>query len=813
MSDSDAEILDLIDQGSYAYAQTLLAKKIKKFPQRSYYYALNNQLLHKLGKTKQALEANLKLMEKIPNEPQTVALLSDYFSELGYEKEANLVYENVIKRYPTNTSLIKEWFERSIDKFNLRLFNKIFVNLSKSDKSSRLYKFWNSFSYFLLLSNKERADLSDKESDLFKTLGLRLIEDLKPFENTQELFVYFNFLKLNKDYETIISSIEKDVTFNLDLDLKIMYLEVLQKSENFQKLYDYSKKLIFEEDFNDFNTWLLLLKASKKLNYSFSETFTLIQSQPSTRNSLLAAVELAILYEQASFASIESYYIKFNRKLTCFYDLKNYFDTIDRKKFAELVQISTDEILANNPSTTNDLVSLINNQKFYFMLNKDSIDIESYISTNWKIFNLFKDNTNIRGGEFDNNPANELAIISIIIDLSTDSSIKNIIKNITIISQLLKNDQYNHKLKLWLMKLYSQLNTTNLIMYNYQKLSIKMIQHDTLSHYLYTVNPSKQHLTNIVNIFRFYLTSSDEVKSSVFQGFEKGVFNKLFSFINFGRRLNNSISKQAIVLMVLKFSMVLGDQGYITYFVNHLKNNSAKILSTDEFEDNRDFKSEWKFGLADEGKFFNTDLLSLPLSKNQVNDNSVRLEALKYLIIYEDKEEIINKYLKQYNKIISNYKATLPFDTLVDKLNVNVLRFFKQKLNTKEQQSILNFLLKNLKIDKLRSTLIPSSFLSWELNHNLINLVEFIRITNYLVKRYSLSNPLGQELKTCLDQLARDLKKINIVDSELKQLEEIKSTMDVRDFPIDISTSEIDDSFGLLHESISESTGSFYRNL
>ena len=205
---------------------------------------------------------------------------------------------------------------------------------------------------------------------------------------------------------------------------------------------------------------------------------------------------------------------------------------------------------------------------------------------NWDVYERFSTK---EGAEYDSNPVNELTLRTIVSDL--DSSPQNTIKNIVLLKHLLEQDKYNYKLKLWLMKLYSQLNTNDLIFPIYNGLKIRMTQHETLNYYLTTTNPSKINLDAWVDIYRFYLTSKQEIKESIIQGFDNGVFNKLEGFINFSKRMQNSISLNFTVAKILQISTILGTDGYLNYFIHYLKTNEALIVS--DYTDNRDFKSEW----------------------------------------------------------------------------------------------------------------------------------------------------------------------------------------------------------------------------
>ena len=728
-TEGDQEIIDFIDQGNYTYAQSLITKKLAKFPQKLLYHVLQNEIHLKIGRRELAINKNLELLNKYPNDPLTIDRLSDFFSRMEMEKESSLVYENAIKKYPISTeTLCLSWFEKSIEKCDFKLFNRIFMYLNKTGKS-RLHTLWYAFSFHLLLQEGE----NDK-ANLYTLLGKKLMEGLQPFENTQEIYVCTLFLNF-KEIEQVLHG----VTMPLDLELKLLYMKVMKENRNFEALHAYTEKLLFEEKFDDFDTWKLWILSGKEIGRSFEELDQKITLP--TRNISLLKIELDILFSKNIETSIENYYKKFNTKLCCYPDLSQY-------------ELPTAFIggLKNTVLNNDNLITVVNNRKF---VNQ---------TDNWDIYEKFSAK---EGAEYDSNPVNELTLRTIVSDL--DSSPQNIIKNIAIIKHLLEQDKYNYKLKLWLMKLYSQLNTNDLIFPVYNGLKIRMTQHETLNYYLTTTNPSKINLDAWVDIFRFYLTSKQEMKESIIQGFDNGVFNKLQGFINFSKRLQNSVSLNFTIAKILQMSTILGTDGYLNYFIHYLKTNEALVIS--DYTDNRDFKSEWN-GLE------KIDSIAVP-----VNDSATKLKLLVYSIIFEDQDA--SKLLKLFNKIISNAKFSA-FDSLLYKLYFNLLKIAKTKLNPQETQSLYNYLQKNLKVDKLK-ILVPENLLSGELTRNLANLVEFIKIVKLLAKRHSSS--YMNQLVNLVKPLAKEFKDLKLVQLQHELIDAMDFDLP---FAIDISQAKLE---------------------
>ncbi|CAI5757775.1 unnamed protein product [Candida verbasci] len=728
ISESDQEIIDLVDRGQLTYALSLLNRKLTKFPQKSLYHVLKNKILFKSGKEEESIKQNVAILNQYPSDPMTIDILSNFFQDLDMENESNLAYENIIKRFPANNEkLAKIWFENSIEKYDYKLLNKIFMYLNKESK--RDYKMWFILSYYLLIVY---GDVDEKSKNLYLTLGLKLISNLEDLNN-QEIWVYVQFLRLKEDYE-MIEGILSDR--ELDLELQIIFLETLKLNRSWKKLNEYCDKLLFKENFDDFDTWKLYLLSSKELGVAYGK---LKPELPSTRNGLLCAIELDKLFDKSTDSSIETYYDKFNNKLCCYPDLKSY----------ELPSTIIDKIKKANIDS--NLITLVNNQKFH-----KSLD-------NWDIYSKFK---HLPVAEFDSNPLNDLTIESIN-DLDS-------VRKVIMLSHLLASDPFNYKLKLYLLQIHSQLNSNDSIIPIYKSLKIKMVQHENLSHTLTFSTFSKDSLSYFIDIFRFYLTSRQEMINSIIDAFNKGVYNKLPSFIKFGSNLKNSISLNFTVYKILQTTFILNDTGYTNYFSNYLLKNKKLIIG--EWTDNRDFKTA-------------------NYARIDTHDTVIKLKLLIYTIIFETKENEVNKLFKFYNKMISHSASFTKFENLIFKLYYNILKIVKVKSNQNEMDSLLNYITKNLKIDKLKQQgLIPENVLSSDMSYNLSNLIELIRIIEFVNKK--ITSVLR---KLNLDQLKSDIKSLELTKLQFDAIDKINF-----EFPIEFDFEPILTDFkSSIHQSIS----------
>ncbi|KAI5967376.1 MDM20 [Candida theae] len=805
-SPSDEKIIEYIDAGQYTIAQNSLLDKIRKHPNKTIYRALSNKILYKTGSTDKAIENNLALLKSTPNEVNTLLELNEFFKSVGMEKEADLGFENAIQKYPLlSQELSYIWFENTIQDLSVKQWNKIFSFLNKGKKNKK-YTFWYSFSFYLLMNQGNEKD--ETKLKLYKSFGKKLIEGLvekEPFENCQELYVYTRFLLLEEDYNTIVSILH-DAKFPLDLEMQLLYMEAMEKSGKWTQLHTYTSKLLLEEKFDDFDTWKLWIKSG----YETGKTCDDLQTKlGSSRNELLIKIELDLLYktgQERLQKDIETYFTTFKSKMCCYTDLSKYRDYLS-PIFYDKVKSSTDEILSHSLKCDSELITLVNNQKFVRHV-KDG-----------QIYQLArKRNDSATRSEFDNDPISDALLISIVEKLSENPLPSLIIQSIAIIKHLLVHDKYNYRLKVWLIKLYSQLNTNDTVLPIYESLKIKMIQHETLGYYLTnTVPATKSSLDQYIDIFRFYLTAKHEVKDTVLGGFESQIYSKLTSFVQFGQRLQNSVSLNFVLQRIIQTSLITSDRGYLNYFAHYLKENEKSILAS-TWRDNRDFDSEWH-GIVVNEKLEaakSKKLLSIP-----VDDQVTKVKLVIYAIIFNTSDDS-NELLKHFNKIISSTPnvSSNPFTNTLIKMYYNLLKIQTTNINPNESQSLSNFILKNLKIDKLKTQIIPeSSILSFQLNENLINVIEFIKIAQFIstqprAKRSKDSINITRAISQATAKSAQDLQKLDLVQQQYSAIDANVSDFGFNDeLGLGLDKKVLEDAVYEIRESIAASTKTILNNI
>lgn len=761
MSDSDNEILNAIHQGAFKYAESILMPKLRKFPQKSYYWALECVLLLAKNSVEEAKGKAHSLLDKVPTEPQTLTMLHEVFLKLGRRKEATLVFENAARRYPLNNTINFRWFENSLRKSDYQDLQKATMSIQKHDKNERKYGLWASFACWLLCLRTKDA----KQSQLFGKLGLRLIEQLSPLKDSQEAFVYVKLLSVFGSDDGIIDFLKDFKSKNIfDLDLKLLYLASMERLLKWNELCEYTSELLFQETFNDFSVWQLYIRSCAYTEVSYESVLSKICESESSRNTALAKIEAAAVYRRDCTFFMVQYYDSFKTKPCCFYDLKYYLDVSNFESLTSYIESHADDGIERN--SMNHLLLIVNKEKFglLFYRNDPGDNFTKYLDIHQGFYRVFQQKK-----DSDTYPANELLLISMLYLLHRDESVANIVKCICTIHKLL-DDKSNFLLRLWLLKLYTYLNCQSPAILQYDLLKIKMLQHDTLSHHLLSRNlfPSKENLNFLINIYRFYLTAEQENQENLEVGFHKQVYNKLESFFSFTNRVNNSLTKYNVILEILRVCRILGEKNYYSYFQRLVKEIGYSILN-DEFLifDNRDFKSHAKIGNNDSSF---SELLNLG---PKYSSEFIKLNILKELIIMNIDNDYSSKFFKLFNKELSGPCILSQLSTFEKWLYKCYLTLFKLvKLeNSKEVETLKNFLSKNLKKDKI-SSFVPNDdrIILWELNYVFVNLIDLNKII-ILISKYNNS----EYLKTVSSSLVQDIKTFKVKEMQVTTLRNIKS--------------------------------------
>ncbi|KAG7194175.1 uncharacterized protein KQ657_004884 [Scheffersomyces spartinae] len=715
------DIVNLLDGREFREADSQIKRGRLKYPNNSAYLCLLIYSAYKQGSKVKAIASAKDFVNKHAlNDANSVLLLYRLFSQEGLTKEAQQTYETALRKFPIlGPKLLPALIEQMVDgvtPINIKQMEKLLMQLQKvSGETKDVYN--AAFACSLMPTDT-----------LLNQLGVKLVEKVA-VENTQQLYVVTKLNSNLRQWDAVIDATEtfkkKSAEIALDLEIETLYVEALIQSQNWTKLRIHTLPKL--TTFNDYSTILNFILALRQLAESFNATKELLDTIPFKRNRLLSYLELAVQYNMPHEVYLQQYYDALKTKLCCFYDIRHY---------PKLNALKLEE-------GSNDSHVEINNQKFKLILLGE--DYSVIIKENEAIYETAcaKKKSLER---YELLPENELILMNLLLDDNV-----NAFEKTDRLHSVLSRNPDDPRVRMWMMHSLAQYgHFTQTILGHFEDLKIKMIQIDTLGYYISNLVPLKENAMVLFNLYRYYLTVPSENVSMVLQGMENQVYTKLEGFFNFYNRSLNSVGELQLALTIAKMTTVLGLSDYSSFFVDRIKTR----FQLDLLNDNRDFKTLWKFGInTKEAEAYANSLLLLL---------TLKLEYYKTLLLNEGNPSNAHSHIKNLNKLLSgeDTKSLNKFETWLYRIYFNLFKCLF-KYNQKEMVTNMNYLTKNLKFTKVMPIIGEFSVLSSAYTLLIVSLVELVHNLTGLT-----------DFKHLRDQLCTDIKKVNIrslVEAELEK--------------------------------------------
>lgn len=727
---TDDDIITAIEERRFALAKRELDRKLKSYPKKSFYKAIHCYYLLCMGQNANASSEASSLMKAIPSDIKTLKLLRDVLDKLGKQKEAVEIYENAARKYPS-TELLESWYEESMALFDTELILKSSKAMYLFSKNSS--KNIKTFAMSHLLAGPGKSKAEDIQ------LAIDALSAETSSKDTQGIYLQAKLHHQLSQFDKIIEVI--DLFSQKNLELNLLYLEALKKTQRWQKLYDECFLLLFKQKFDDYDTWKLIIQSAFELGLAHEEIKILITDE--TRNSLLARIHLNTTYNLDTRNPIENYYEVFKTKPCCFLDLRAFKLS---EKFTNLLEKNYEYLLNKTSLSELESAELVNLEMFISRMHRLTID--------WKNFE-----TKGESGFADLYPP------FVVQSLQNDSSLPTIISHILKLEKLARLQPENAMLKSWLLNLYSEAGFSSLALKTYNDLKIKMVQHESLAYKL-LLPPTLVNLKHLIDVYRFYLTSEAEVEHFYQKAQKMGLYTKIADIYSFGKTLANSLSKHLLVLQILRMCRVVQNENY-SYFADIVSAKKWKIIS-DNFEtvDKRDFTSDYNFRVE-------TPKAAIYVAEKKQTREYVQINYAKELLLIVTNDEDVTKILKLFEKWLGqpSYRQSLSVSELhVFKLLLSIFKVSKgSKIKDREEQ--INFLSKNLELKKIDNALLAKiNPLSKEMANAIYDLLDLERIGCQLISKETRLAPV-------LFKYRDDLKKFLAADPRLNHFKELKKLL------------------------------------
>ncbi|AOW01571.1 uncharacterized protein YALI1_B15655g [Yarrowia lipolytica] len=548
MSTRDKSIWEAIEAGTFKQARALIAKAQKKAPKNTYYGALNALVSVLSGNKEEALKEAEDLLATDPSDQRTVMMLSNVFTRLDRPDRLLPLFEGYAKKNPA-ASTLETWLWAMVDSGNTYGQQRAAMALSKTEKSRRSV-FWAVYSGLVAL---EEGSIPDKEKAIISMLSTRMCEQQRPFVSAEEVYVYAKLLWAQGKKTEAIETLQKDAFFWNNLELTIMLREYLKESEQWSALFDHSKKVVVDQDLDDWAHWKTLIEGGLKSERK-EEVEEVIEKNKKTRNSLLAAVELNHQLRLDITTSVQNYFAMMGSKLCAYDDLKDYVENTDTDTVLKMIGYTEEPKI----TTLKEAIIRVNVEKLKFLVSCDKSDHVTFVDKQITLYQQTeflltkKDPKEYHVGD----DFLLIATCSLLEEYAKSRASINVSKAIILLEHAISRDQHQFYVRLWLTRLYLILGLFPSAEPHYVSLSIKTIQHDVNSHFLLsrvsTMFPLSSKLVS--KALTLYSENDHESPMLIKHAYNQSTFSKIGGFVEFKKRLDFSQSRALLVLEQLRMS-------------------------------------------------------------------------------------------------------------------------------------------------------------------------------------------------------------------------------------------------------------------
>lgn len=775
MSTGNRIIDSALGARNFNLAIKLSEKKIKETPNSSHALAVHCYVLANASlsasstiTSNDTLIACQDLAKKIPSDPKAISLLSLAFDLLD-AKPAEDLYEAAIRKYQT-PGLAYEWFKTTLETNDLIGMQKAAMSLSKNFKNDtengRMIKMWAAATMNIVLECCSKSGrLGGGKEKLLAMLGLKLVEgveqSVKNGLNAQELYVKCQLLVKKGDEKVCLEELKNFIKKEKDLELLLMYFDLLKKNETWEVLYDACIEYLVDVGVDDWDTWKLAILSANKLGKR-KEIEEIICNYSIGRNSQLAKIEFAKNGSlEDKMSAMENYMNRYMHKLCCYLDLKSFIEQnfLDKPTILELIESQyknnqLDEVLnGDKKATEKELIILVNYLKFKTKVSPELFTSLSFFSDCCKYYNVTQHLQN-KLADFDYFAGFEFIILAIqsYLTIHEEVDTTTYLKLIIILENSLLKNKHEYHLQLWLAYFYMNTNMSAPLARIYKDLKIKNIQFDTLSPYFlnHFASRTRSH-EPLQSAVSFYMQNvPNELPAMLSACFENSTFSKLKGFIEFKLRVDNSITQFQVVSEMIQnerlTSQSLGIDNIEFDYIPILK-RAYKIMNQEsedvdmKLHDNIDRKIMWDCGIHELNDVVKRKI-STPL--NIIYDtNSVKIKLLRELIIYDQHGRVWDDYLKE-------------FKTLLKSCDFSCFSEIEQW-----ELKCLQHLLDDESTSFASIPEHPADFSNASFNNYYLNLLDFDRILTTLKKQSSGKSFFGKkEIQQKLAILQKQVKKV-----------------------------------------------------
>lgn len=418
----------------------------------------------------------------------------------------------------------------------------------------------------------------EKQPNIVLKLAQTMIETkflkTNKLKSQSEFMFLLNLMVLQNQSEDSIKLIQSE------LAKQVIKIDTQRFSEEAALLLRFGKfeqaNLLYQTLIKDFEndewSWYLGLIDSAISSEQIEKLGLFLNSVGETKtkstSAFLAKLELEkrISIKNQSFINVEHFLVffdKFSSKPSCFRDLVPYFDYLSKNEY----EVFFTNLKSKIPQETQNDSSLEKTNRIYSIINYEGII--RCLSSKLKSTNEIYQKVNY---------LKDLYLFCLSLDLPLRESTQRfcgddlilltshylvdafiLTKNMSylvvaaaILEEGLTKSEYNFQFRLFLNEIYLALNASKSSMDQFEKLEIKNIQLDSMSHYFTDGMVRLANLNDLKKILKksssFYDESLRTTGDFIFEAYKNAAYNKVEEISNFDLKINQSLNKLALLI-------------------------------------------------------------------------------------------------------------------------------------------------------------------------------------------------------------------------------------------------------------------------
>ncbi|XP_071946392.1 N-alpha-acetyltransferase 25, NatB auxiliary subunit-like [Antedon mediterranea] len=634
-------IYDNLDNGNNKAAIQAADKVLRKQKDLHCAKVLKALALQRTGKSNEAFILAKEVMTSEPQDDSTLQALTICFREMKKPEFIVKVYEYAVKACP-NEEMYSHLFMAYVRTGDYKKQQQTAISLYKVAQKNPYY-FWGVMSIFMQAYSASDRKLA---TSMYYPLCLKMVEKMvndNKIDNEAEISIYIMVLEELGMYEKAMDVLNGDLGKKFITDRNLIperiaalhkkmekwaeansaYRNLVKKSPDNWLFYQH----YFESGFKVLDSKLAPEQINCENKFegdvdSTPETMkafikNIFDGHLEMRAPYLAKMELYKITKERNIAPVYDslldllceYFARFGTKCCCFYDLKTYLDLLNEDEIEPLTQrllpmLDMGEIhhlkLATNTKQMQQHINWLQICRYLGLHDKLSNDDRLALARD-----LCK--RHVAGLELgthllvsDLQFSDDYCVLAahMLINIWQQTDDSSILLDLCVLLERAKSSSLsNHHIKLLLVRFYCLLGAFGPIPDLYDGMELKHIQQDTVSYQVTRFVQSVGHFTAAQQFYdstlKFFTSNHKDTSEYIITAYKFGSFQKIPEFIEFRKRVNNSVSFSIVTIEKMLLEIIteaeISGGETLDSIVREMEIDPSKDeICWDDLRDNRD---------------------------------------------------------------------------------------------------------------------------------------------------------------------------------------------------------------------------------